>query len=359
MPFVRPSLSDIAARVEQDLVTRLELAGAMLRRAVVVVLARTLAGAAHLLHGHLAWIADQVMPDTAEAEYLERHASNFGLTRVAATFATGDVDLTGSDGSVIDAGVELRRADGTAYVTTESATIASGVATIAVEALVAGLAGNADVDTVLTFVSPIAGVTATGDVSTGGLIGGADEEDDEALRARLLAQMQSPPHGGSKADYIAWAKSVSGVTRVWVYPEELGAGTVTVRFVRDNDGTGSAIIPSGGEITAVQDAIDAMDARPVTANVTVVAPVAVPLNVEVSITPDTSATRAAVEAELADMIRRVQEEQKTAEATIPLSQVQLAIGIADGVTDYAITAPVADATHSTGQIAILGTVTFV
>jgi uncharacterized phage protein gp47/JayE len=78
---------------------------------------------------------------------------------------------------------------------------------------------------------------------------GSDEESTDELRARLLARLQNPPHGGNATDYEAWAKEVSGVTRAWSYPLELGAGTVTVRFVRDDD---ASPIPDAGEVAAVQ-----------------------------------------------------------------------------------------------------------
>ena len=81
----------------------------------------------------------------------------------------------------------------------------------------------------LTLDSPIVGVNASANVTAGALTGGADAEDDDSLRARLLARIKEPPQGGSKADYVTWALEVPGVTRAWCYPEEMGDGTVTLR----------------------------------------------------------------------------------------------------------------------------------
>jgi uncharacterized phage protein gp47/JayE len=352
MPFARPTLQEIVDRVQSDLATRLVLTGAVLRRSALTVFARVLAGAVHLLHGHLEFLAQQIFPDTSEVEYLERQANLFGLTRIVATFAIGNATATGSNGSIIPAGTVLQRADGVQYEVDTEAVVSSGTATLALTATVAGLAGNADVDVVLTFVSPIENVQATATVASGGLAGGADAETDDALRERLLTRMRQPPHGGAADDYVAWAKEVAGVTRAWVYPQELGAGTVTVRFVRDEDGSGAAIIPSAGEVTAVQDYIDAR--RPVTATVTVVAPVAVALNFTIHIVPDNSSTRAAVQAELEDLLRR----DGQPGGTILLSQIRVAVGSADGVTDFTITTPAANVTHTTGQLPIMGTITW-
>ena len=105
----------------------------------------------------------------------------------------------------------------------------------------------------------------------------------------MLARIQQPPHGGASYDYTTWALEVSGVTRAWVYPQELGLGTVTVRFVRDFDATP---IPYAGEVAAVQAYIDAR--RPVTALVTVVAPAAVPINFQIQgLTPSNATVQAA------------------------------------------------------------------
>jgi uncharacterized phage protein gp47/JayE len=352
MSFVRPTLSELVARVEQDFVSRLSLAGAVLRRSTIRVLARVVAGAAHMLHGHLDFLARQLFPDTAETTYLDRWAGLYGVTRNAAGFAKGTVTVTGTNGTVVPAGTTLLRADGAEYRTDAQVTIAGGSAAPAVTAVVAGADGTLTVAASMTFESPIGGINSTAAVASS-TQDGTDEESDDDLRDRVVARMQSPPHGGAEADYIAWAKEVAGVTRAWVAPEELGAGTVVLRFVRDDDGDGAAIIPSAGEIAAVQTYVD--ERRPVTATVSVLAPVSVPLNFTVDgLTPDTAATRAAVTAELADLLRR----DAAPAGTILKSQIETAVGVSEGVEDFAVTVPAADVTHTTGQIATMGTVTF-
>jgi uncharacterized phage protein gp47/JayE/uncharacterized protein YmfQ (DUF2313 family) len=331
MAFVRPTLSELTGRIQADLSSRLALPGAALRRSVVAVLARVQAAAAHLLHGHLEFLSRQAFPDASELEYLERQASLFGITRAAAQYATGNVDLKGTDGVGITAGTVLQRADGVQYTVLADVYIAGIAATATVQSVTAGLDVNTGDGVALTFVSPIPGITAVGSVAPGGIIGGADEESDDDLRARLIARLRQPPNGGAAADYETWAKAVAGVTRAWVYPLELGAGTVTVRFVRDDDGTGAAIIPSSGEVAAVQAYIDTV--RPVTAAVTVVAPTAVTRNFTIHVVPDTAATRAAVQAELEDLLRR----EAIPGTTLLLSHIRTAIAAAADVTDYTLT----------------------
>jgi uncharacterized phage protein gp47/JayE len=411
MAFQRPTLEELIARVQADLQTRIGLNGAALRRSTVGALAAAEAAAVHMLHGHLEYLARQLFPDLSDTEYLERHGSLFGITRTPAAFAAGPVVAWGVDTSVITAGTLLQRGDGAQYETDADATVVtltawatsqtftegqlrtnggnvylctvggagatvgtgpSGTAasiadasavwkyigagtaavSVAVTAIEAGLDGNSNRGVVLSFVSPVSGVNTSTIVSVGALTGGTDFEADEGLRTRLIERMRQAPHGGSAADYIAWAKEVPGVTRAWVYAQELGAGTVTVRFVRDGDGTGAAIIPSAGEVTAVQDYIDAR--RPVTATVTVVAPVSVVRNFTIHVVPDTPTIRAAVQAELEDYLRR----EATPGGTLLISQLRAAVAAADGVTDFTMAVPSADVTHTTGQIATMGTITW-
>ena len=349
MPFARPSLADLIARVASDIEAGLPGTDARLRRSNLGVLTRVHAAATHGLYGYLDFMARQLMPDTAETEFLERHASVYGVARKPADYARGNVLASGTSGAVVPAGTELQRADGRIYFTTAEATLASGTAILAVIADAGGTDGNATIGTVLVMTQPVAGVEPAAPVQSGGLVLGADAETDDALRGRLLARIQAPPNGGSREDYVAWALQVPGVTRAWVYPLEDGVGTVRVRFVRDND---VSLIPDGPEVTAVQNYIDGV--RPVCANVTVSAPTAVAMPLSIAVTPDTTDVRAAVTAELQDLLLR----EASPGGTILLSHIREAISIAAGETNYVMTVPSADVTRTAGQITTLGTITW-
>jgi uncharacterized phage protein gp47/JayE len=340
MAFERPGLRELIARTLTDTQSRLT-ADELLRRADAEVFARVLAGASHTLHGHLDWIARQVIYDTADAEILERWAGLFAIDRKPAASASGTVTATGS--GTIPAGTLYRRSDGAEFAVTASSTAPCAVP---VQAVVAGAAGNTAAGT-LSLQSPIAGVASTAAVVT--ISNGADVEDDASLRARLRAHLRAPPHGGAASDYVQWALEVPGVTRAWVYPLEGGAGTVTVRFVRDDD---ASIIPDAGEVAAVQTHIDAV--RPVTAAVTVAAPTAVPLNFSIHLVPDTPETRTAVDAALRELIAAEAEPGKT----ILITHLREAISTAVGETDHTLTSPAVNVTYSISQIAAMGTITW-
>jgi uncharacterized phage protein gp47/JayE len=354
VPFDRPTLAELVTRVRGDIRGRLGITGQLVRRATANVLAAVWAGAVHMLHGHLEWLTEQLFADTAIREFLLRMAAMFGITPTSATFASGVVTATGTDTTVIPVDTVLVRDDGATYVVTAEATITAGEAAVSVEAVEAGDDGNLDAGEELSFESPIAGVDSTATVDEDGITGGVDEETTEATRARFLLHLRRPPTGGSEQDYEAWALAVAGVTRAWVYENEDGLGTVTVRFVMDEL---EDIFPDAAAVTLVQTALD--ERRPVAVEVTAAAPDPLEVDFTIAPTPDTSAVRAAIEAELVDLLARMAEPGDGAgRGNVLLSQIRTAIGIAEGVTDYTLTVPSADVEPAVGELAVLGTVTW-
>jgi len=350
MAFERPTLETLIARAAADAGTRLAAGAPLLPVSNLAVLARVLAGAVHGLYGYLDWIAQQTLPDTADADALDRHAALWGLGRLPAAFAGGHVTLSGTLGTVVPADVRLRRADGVEVVTTAALTL-DGSTPAAVSAVLPGVAANTAAGTALTLVSAVPGVSAAAVVAAGGLTGGADAETDTALRTRVLWRLQQPPHGGCAADYLAWALAAHpAVTRAWVFPNEAGAGSVTVRVM--TDGASSDGIPSAEVTAAVAAAIAPL--RPVTARVVVVAPVAVPLSVTLLPTPDTLAVRSAITAAVRDLIQR----EAAPGGTLLLSHLRAELSAAVGETNYVMASPAADVVMNPGYITTFGSMSW-
>jgi uncharacterized phage protein gp47/JayE len=348
MPFSRPTLNTLLDQTAGEMESRLPGVLARVRRSLAGVLARVVAGAVWALYGYAEWLDRQKWPDLSEAEYLDWHGGRWGIVRKEAAGATGVIQFSGVEGAVVPVATVTQRADGVQYSTTAEGIIAGGQALVPAQALVAGQAGNAALNTALNLANPIAGVNAGAIVSTA-FSGGSEIEADEDYRARILARIRQPPQGGSDDDYVAWALEVAGVTRAWVYPQEQGAGTVVLRFVRDDD---ASPIPDAGEVATVQTYVDAL--RPVTAQLYVVAPVAVPVNFTLTVQPNTAAVKAAVEAELRALLLR----DAQPGATLKISHVREAISIAAGEDDYVLTAPAADVVMAAGQMATMGVVTW-
>ena len=355
MPFVRPSLSALVTRIRADFRGRLGISGSLLRRAMADVLAAVWAGTAHLLHGHLEWLAKQLFAHLSEREFLLIQAAMYGITPTPATFASGTVAATGTDPTPIPIGTIFVRDDGVTYISTVATLMSGSAATVSVDAVNAGADANLAAGETLAFESPIAGIDSTVTVDAPGLTGGNDEESTEGTRARLLLRLREPPEGGADQDYEAWTLAVAGVTRAWIYRHESGLGTVTVRFARDDD---ASLFPDAGEVAEVQTALDTE--RPTTAEVTAAAPIDLPVAFTIAVVPDNATVQAAVEAELEDLFfREAEPGDGVVRGTVNISAIRTAIGVAEGVTDYTLTVPSANVVPLLGELATLGTVSWV
>lgn len=367
MSFTRPDLQSIIDRVKGDIRNALQITS-ILRRSTEEAFSVAIGGASHVLHGHMRFISQQLFPTTAIVQFLEKWAAVYAIQRNPKTFANLQLTGTGTDGSTIPALTVYQRDDGFTYETDAGVTIAGGVYTVAVTALAAGATGNLDDGEGVTLVSPISGV------NSGALVDSTnteaeDEETDDSLRARVLARIRTPPSGGTVTDYLTYALEVPGVTRAWVLPNHnsagfFGEGGVAVSFVEDGE---SPIIPSAAKVTEVQTSVDLQ--KPVTADAVVFAPVANTIPMTINLKPNTALVRAAVTAELEDLFAR---EGQVAGAVDPdliaaavtfdgglsLSKINEAISVAAGEQDHVLVTPAANVVSSTGQIIILGTLTF-
>lgn len=347
--FEKPTLATLVQRAKADMMARVPGSNALLRHTVLSALAYVQAGLAYGAYSYLDYISKQILPDTADDEHLERHASLWGITRNAAVPAEGKVVFTGTDGVEIGPGQVLQRVDGAQYVTSATGRISGGTLSLDVVAVEAGNAGDCAEGTELTQVTPLSGTETTVVVDAGGLTGGTDQETIEALRTRVLERMKTPPRGGSATDYVTWAKEVPGVTRAWCYPLELGAGTVVVRCACDNDG----VIPDSQTLQAVKDHIE--EVRPVTAKVTVLAPTSKPVNFTISyLYPDTEAIRAQIKAALSELIIR----EVSPGGELLISHIRAAISSATGEEDHILASPTADVTSQPGELLVMGEITW-
>jgi uncharacterized phage protein gp47/JayE len=361
VPFTRPSLTEIVDRIETDIETRLDDVGSLFRRSVLKILARSNGGSHHLLYGYISYLALQLFAMTADSQYLDTHGSEYGINKTSAVKAVGTGTATGTNGISIPANTELQSSAGQVYTTDSEVTIAAGTATLAFTASIAGADGNDSAGITLTFVSPIAGIDSTVTVSSNGIYGGADEEDIEAYRERILTRKRTPPHGGSRNDYVTWAKEISGVTRAWCLPQYLGNGTVGLAFVLDGS---SPIVPTAAQISDMEDYILEHEdpasgdtiGIPVTAEpgFTVLTLTEQSINFNIRIYPNTAVIRSAVESELDTLLYN----KGGPGQTIYLSEINESISQSAGEERHELVSPITDIISSFTQVPIMGTVTF-
>lgn len=356
MSFSRPTLAELISSTASDLQTRVTGLEVRLRRTFEAALAYCLAALAHGLYGHLFYLSQQLLPTAPSGEQTVRAwGEMLELPPKDPSFASGNLNFTGTPSTPIPQGTVFQRTDGVEFATTAALTIGGGGSvTGEVKAVASGDAGNTDAGVILTIVTPIAGVTQTASVDGDGLTGGADAEELEDYRARVLARLGTPPTGGGPGDYVQWALQVPGVTRAWEYPGEQGAGTVVVRFATDND---VSPIPNPAKVAEVQAYLDSV--APIAADVIVVAPVEYTLDMTIDLTPDTTAVRAAVTTELEGYLRRSAEPAGSGGGTLLKSQLDEAVSLAAGETDHTISVPAGNVSLTTGQLPVLGTITWV
>ena len=196
MTWERPTLTELHEQAEATAKAVLPELDTSLRRSNIKVLTAVRAGADYLQFAYLARMAKQIHVHSAETAYLEDLSAVWGIQRKLATKAAGNITLTGTTGTVVPAGTELRRADDARYVTTGEVALSGAGTAAEVEASEAGDAGNAVAETPLALTGYVNGLNSTAVVDAAALTGGSDDEEDDSLRARTLYRIQNPPRAG-------------------------------------------------------------------------------------------------------------------------------------------------------------------
>ena len=355
MPWETPTLKEVRSLVRDNVRASLPGADASVPNSVLRVLSDAQGGLCHLTLQYIDWLSLQLLPDTAENEWLDRHGyiwlknSDGTKGRKQATFAAGTVEITGTTGTVIPVGMQLTGP--VVYETTAEVTLGNGPTETPIRALSAGAVGNVEEGETLGMSTDIPNVT--GPITVVSLTGGVDTESDDDLRMRVLQRIQNPPMGGAQADYVTWALAVPGVTRAWAAMEQ-GPGTITVRFLMDELRADDDGWPQPQDIEAVATYVDQM--RPVTVkDCYVVAPIKEFIDVTIqNLKPDTVAAEGAIEASLREMLFRVAAPGQT----IYEAWISYAIMNAPGVQSFNLVNGKDWVMPSLGHMAVMGTLLF-
>jgi uncharacterized phage protein gp47/JayE len=168
-------------------------------------------------------------PLTATGDNLTTLAGVYGVIRRPAASAAGPVVIKCTGTVVIPAGFQCTSPSGHKYKTVALATLTNGqsVEVIAVEA---GASTNIGAGTRLTWDSATIGnLDPIATVGTGGLEGGAEADNDDRLRERLLLKLAFPGVGGNWSQVVDWAEeSTSSVEAAYCYPAVRGPGSYDV-----------------------------------------------------------------------------------------------------------------------------------
>lgn len=126
-------------------------------------------------------------------------------------------DFPATTGTVIDAGTDFVADDtGIVYFNAVPVTAAAGNAALELTCRTPGVVGNLNIGQTLSTSRVYPGSTGTATV-TGTTTTGADAEDTEDYRQRLLDIARAPGGGGNSADFRNWAQLQEGVARAYPY----------------------------------------------------------------------------------------------------------------------------------------------
>lgn len=183
-------------------------------------------------------------PLTATGDDLTTLAGIFGITRRAAEGARGPITITSSGSVAIPAGFQCTAPDGQTYQVITATTLGTGES-IDVLATTEGTASDQAAGVVMTWDSAAIGaLNPVAVVGAGGLTGGADTDDDEQLRTRLLDHLANPAVGGNWSSVKQWAEeSTASVSSAAVYAAARGPAAYDVAvYAATGDRTLSAAV---------------------------------------------------------------------------------------------------------------------
>jgi uncharacterized phage protein gp47/JayE len=324
------------------------------------------------------YIYNQIFASTADEQHLRyRHAPEWDITPKDAAPAQGFISFTETAGPYVTlpAGYSVARPDGLRFVFLGDAVPdASGHCSVEIRATVNGASTNTLPGTPMTFAADPAypNLPSQAIVGNGGLGAGADAEDKEALRARILFRKRNPPHGGAAPDYVQWATAVPGCTRAFVSAFSPPSGALTLYPLFDTTRTNG--IPTQADLTAVANALGPRvnivptggglpvltdpsleGPKPVAARVYVVAANALAVPITISrLQNDSPQLRRSIFANLQALFdERVPVATIDNGFTLPVAWINEAIARADGYVRHTLIAPAGDVNTGPGQLAVL------
>ncbi|MEO3997174.1 baseplate J/gp47 family protein [Mesorhizobium sp. CAU 1732] len=363
MAFPIRSLDDLSRLVRGSVRQYLPGTDASLKQNVLTVIAKVVALLAHEYELRLAWIFRQLFLSTATSMPMVRmHAAEFGVLQKPSSPASGLVVGTAAPHEAYPAGVRFLSGAST-FVTSDPFTAnAIGEFEAKVVAERSGLDTNRDAGAELLLADAVL-YPAMSDrvvVGIGGLGGGADVETIEQLRTRALKRKSAPAQGGSLVDYEGWALEVPGVVKAWAANFSNGFGTVGCWILVEGRAYG---IPTPADLDLVDAHI--VDKRLVRARFYAAAPVAVPVDLSIRLSPDTAANRAAVTASLATLFDATKPAGARVRPGLPddpflllRSWISEVISTTEGEDGHSLVEPAFDLTFDPGELPVLGDITW-
>lgn len=296
---------------------------------------------------------DAIIPiayvDGTSGEYIDKRCAEFGIKRKDGTKASAVLTISGTDGTIIQSGKVFLTPNGLEFITNKEVTITDGVAIVTASAAEVGESYNVKPGTITNQFVNQSGITS---VTNATATGGTNPETDEALVTRLYEYLQKPSTSGNANHYKQWALAVDGVGSVKVTPLWDGPGTVRVLITGSNKGPVDETI-----VTICKNYIE--ENRPIGALVTVKSAEGLEINVNASITIESSTTIEIVQEAFKKALESYLSSIALEIYTVVYNRISYILLDIDGVIDYTmltVNGNTANITISEEQTPIIGTV---
>lgn len=360
--YLNPTFNTIVQNITNEIIS--QTGTVPLNNSIQNIIGTAIAKEMAYMFGKIDFGFQQINPATMTGTALDAWAKIRGIYRNSAAAATGFVTFTGTADTVIPAGTDLIRSDGTIYTTDAAGTVGGS---IAITCQTTGLNGNSAAGTSLYVSPPISGVDTTLTVAND-ITGGTDTETDAALRKRMYDAFQTVPTGGSSADHINWLDAVPGVIQSWCNPVP-SQGNIVTCYVMFADTNGNNGFPTGtsgtatgetraanatGDLLTVANAVYAN--KPVGEIMWIAAPIAQPIDITISgLSTLTADIQTQIQTALTTYIRSIATPLGT---TIYLTALESVVSNTASTTSFTIETPTANITTNLGYFATLGTITY-
>jgi uncharacterized phage protein gp47/JayE len=180
---------------------------------------------------------DQRNPLTATGTALRDLARVYGIVERPATASSGPATVKVGGGATvtIPAGWQGTAPNGKKYRTTTEVLAAVNGSSVTFLSVDAGADTELVPGTQITWDSAaVASLLNPATVASPGVVGGADTDDDEDIRRRLVDRLAAQAVGGNAASIKGWAEEVSpSISLAVVYQGIRGPGSVDVAVLRD------------------------------------------------------------------------------------------------------------------------------
>ena len=170
------------------------------------------------------------LPDSATGDDLDRLANNRNVFRRGATQSQGFIQFVGASPQTIVAASSLTGPNSITYLVATTGVYNPGQL-IPVVSLQSGSNTNLAVGELLTWNNQPFNAQPTAPVGAV-ITGGSDAEDDNSLRARLVAIIQYQPQAGNSSQLINLAGNIDPLVQsAFLYSNFNGAGTLLISLV--------------------------------------------------------------------------------------------------------------------------------